>query len=560
MALAPLARGVVRPREEDSDDELPQHERQRLRVELDEAYARNTMPYYGRSRRYGRYKRRYKRKRGGGRSFNIAKLRWLVNPNNDGKRPWFNRRTRQWEARMSDTTRDDYGETWAAADRAQKMARLRDGYRGLGDYRDYLKYVPRAIGGAYGAYTGGLPGAARGWNLGAGVSKFIGWGDYQDASSSAYGPTVDNQLLPGGNAPISVNADPTNKTGDLFFTHTEFITNIYNTSTGFENRAFPLNPGMKETFPFLSQLAKNFTMYEFHGLIFEYRPTSGEFGSASNALGKIIMATDYDPDSPPFVTSQNMENYDYATSCKPSVGMRHGVETAPNQSATKMQYIRTIDGTRDKIFTDIGLFQIATDGLPTAGAGAIGELWVTYCVKLSRSQILPLEDNMVGCFRMAGLVHTTSPFSNYPIFETDTRIIMENHVGGSGVVLKEPDSMEFPESTTGGTYLIMFTANSTSNDHTMQYSMTSTHRIEHIHTFVNNSGTAYGSSFHAPVTGDTTTHHVNAFMVKILPQTSGNLPPSIKWALTLTGGTTDIYGTCIITRCSCEQENNVPLV
>lgn len=551
MALAPLARGVVREREEDSDDELPRHERQRLRVELDEAYARNQMPYYGRSRRYGRYRRRYKRKRGGGRSFNIAKLRWLVNPANDGKRPWFNRRTRQWEARMSNATRDDYGETWAAADRDQKMARLRDGYRGLGDYRDYLKYVPRAIGGAYGAYTGGLPGAARGWNLGAGVSKFIGWGDYHDASSSAYGPTVDNQLLPGGNPPISVNTDPTNKTGDLFFTHTEFITNIYNDSIGFQNRSFPLNPGMKETFPFLSQLAKNFTMYEFHGLIFEYRPTSGEFGSASNALGKIIMATDYDPDSSPFISSQNMENYDYATSCKPSVGMRHGVETAPNQSATKMQYIRTTETARDKIFTDIGLFQLATDGLPSTGVGAIGELWVTYCVKLSRSQILPLEDRNINCARWVGDFH----FGSFGPFGWN-RAISENSIGDAGLTITD-DTITFPETASGGTYmLIQYVMGAVSFDINTNVTASS-NRITQLNLFTDFSGVYNTYQAVAPTTTDTSTTYISIRIFKVEPDiTLTGSAPALQLTMAATPTSFPSRVNCIVTRCSCDPSMN----
>lgn len=287
--------------------------------------------------------------------------------------------------RGSDQNVAKYGPNYRDATHNQRLQRRADRFYGLGDYRDYAKYVPRGIGALYGGYTGGLAGAAKGWNTGAQVSKFVGWGDYQGGEPSSYGATVDNQLLPGGNAPITVNSDPSNKTGDLYFTHTEFIKNITSPGTEFDIASFPINPGLKESFPFLSQLARNFTMYELQGLIFEYRPTSGEFGSSNNALGKVIMATNYDPDDHEFLNSVNMENYDYATSCKPSVGMRHGVETAPNQMATKMQFVRTGETTRDKIFTDLGLFQIATEGIPNAGT--IGELWVTYNIKLSRAQI-----------------------------------------------------------------------------------------------------------------------------------------------------------------------------
>ena len=143
------------------------------------------------------------------------------------------------------------------------------------------------------------------------------------------------------------------------------------------------------TFPFLSQIAQNFVMYEFQGLIFEYRPTSGESGASNNSLGKVIMATSYDPDAPNFVNAVQMENYDYAMSTKPSCGQLHGVETANHQQFANMQYIRTGASTRDKIFTDVGTFQLATEGVPLGSSTSliIGELWVTYRVKLSRANI-----------------------------------------------------------------------------------------------------------------------------------------------------------------------------
>jgi hypothetical protein len=147
---------------------------------------------------------------------------------------------------------------------------------------------------------------------------------------------------------------------------------------------------MEQTFPFLSQLAQNFTLYEFQGLLFEYVPTSGEYGaSASNALGKVIMATQYDPDAPSFNSTIAMSNYDYAISVKPSECAVHGVENHPNQRPLGMQYVRSGTSTKDLAFTDIGNFQIATEGIAFAGAGTaiLGELWVTYKVKLSRANL-----------------------------------------------------------------------------------------------------------------------------------------------------------------------------
>lgn len=122
-----------------------------------------------------------------------------------------------------------------------------------------------------------------------------------------------------------------------------------------------------------------------------------------------------------------MENYDYAQSCKPSRGMVHAVETKNRQKATNMLYCRVGQTTRDKIFTDLGAFYIATQGIPVPTDGSavnLGELWVTYKVKLSRAQIFDsaglnnatLRDDFLARSTTATLVADTT---NYYISNAD---------------------------------------------------------------------------------------------------------------------------------------------
>jgi len=123
--------------------------------------------------------------------------------------------------------------------------------------------------------------------------------------------------------------------------------------------------------------------------MFQYKPLFSEnAGSAAN-LGKVIFCTQYDPDASDFITSIQMENYDYANSCKPADGLVHGVETDTSKQPLIQQYIRTGTTTRDKVFTDIGFLNVATEGIPLGSATSIiiGELWVTYRVKLSRAAL-----------------------------------------------------------------------------------------------------------------------------------------------------------------------------
>jgi len=287
-----------------------------------------------------------------------------------------------WIAKGSDQSKELYGGIPSAATYDQLQQRQINKYRGLGDYSDlwntYRKYVPRALGAAVGAYSGrSAQSTMAGWNAGGNFSKkYLGWGDYGSAST--------NQIMGGGNQ-LSVNADASNMSGDIYLSHREFIGNITVGSTGFENRTYPLNPGIKAVFPFLSQIAQNFTLYAFEGLIFEYVPLSGESSSASNSLGKVVLATDYDSEATGFRDINAMANYDYSNSAKPAVSIIHGVETDPSQRSVNMKYVRSGVVSRDKTFTDYGLFQCATQGVPDTGI--VGELWVAYRIRLSRANI-----------------------------------------------------------------------------------------------------------------------------------------------------------------------------
>lgn len=284
----------------------------------------------------------------------------------------------------------------------QIMNRRITGYRGEGDYRDWARWIPRGIGGALGAglgwTSGGLEGAwaggKQGWNTGARISKMFGWGDYA-------APVSGNQIItapppPDAATPVFVNAS--DATGDVWISHREFVSNVVVkvdeglATSKFDTKKFPLNPGLKATFPWLSSIAANFELYDFEGLLFQYVPNYGE--GNSNMLGKIIMATNYDPNAGDFTTAIQMQNYDYSNSCKPSVGMVHGVETHNSAQVVNNMYIRTEEVTRDKTFTDLGNFYIGYEGIPTAsgmpaGTGGeeviIGELWITYRIKLSRA-------------------------------------------------------------------------------------------------------------------------------------------------------------------------------
>ena len=354
-------------------------------------------------------RRKYKkRKYNRSKSVSTAQIRRIINSSlNKAPRPLAG--TTESIKRYGPSYRQVRGLAELGDDEAKAMYanRLRDGYYGRGGYfpawdsiKKYGRLASRGIGGALTAARVASQGAdaaalerawIRGSRKGGRVSRAIGLGDY-DVST--------NQIV--GGDPMSsqqnvhhIGMDSySDASGDIIYSNTEFVKNIYASvvsgTSPFHVESFALNPAMGATFPFLSQIAMNFELFEFMGLMFQYKPTSGEFGSNnSNALGKVVLATNYDPDASEFANSIVMENYDYACSTKPSSGCVHGVECAPSQRSTVQMYTRSGAGNKDKVFTDLGTFQLASEGIPSSVAQEvlIGELWVTYTVKLSRAKL-----------------------------------------------------------------------------------------------------------------------------------------------------------------------------
>lgn len=261
------------------------------------------------------------------------------------------------------------------------------------------------VGATIGALGGGLGGAISGGYLGKmdADENYHGNGDYMRRYD------VNRNQIAGGGPVISVNRAP-DYSGDIFITQTEFIGNLHATvdasagtaveSSPFRVESYDINPGMGKLFPFLSQIAQNYELYEWQGLMVKYTPNSGETSLSSNQLGKVILATNYDPTAPAFVNSIQMQNYDYANSSRPSGTIVHGIETERKRGSRNMMYTRTIvPNTKSLMDTDIGKLWVATEGVPIVSRNLevtsviLGELHVTYKVRLSRAKLF---QNILG--------------------------------------------------------------------------------------------------------------------------------------------------------------------
>lgn len=242
---------------------------------------------------------------------------------------------------------------------------------------------------SYGANLGGWLGSKAGEYLGGMAQRAIGGlvtglGDYQ----------VNKNVLINGNMPTVQNLS---SGGDVVISFQEYLGDIvtaaHDTTTShsspFKIDSYLINAANSKTFPFLSQIAANFEQFEFEGILFGYRTTSGEVvtNDTNNLqLGTVIMATQYDVADPIFGSKGEMLNYQFSTSIKPSQPAIHMIECAPNQTPVNLLYTGTAPTGTDPRLYNLGRFSIATQGFQGSEV-VIGELHVTYQVRLLKPKL-----------------------------------------------------------------------------------------------------------------------------------------------------------------------------
>ncbi len=125
--------------------------------------------------------------------------------------------------------------------------------------------------------NGGGNGRARNGQGGARAPR-KGDGDSQSAA-------VAYSKLQGSSRPEFLSVP---RSGDLRIRvrHREFVNDISG-NTSFGTVGYYINPGLRSSFPWLSNVANNFETYRFNKLCYEYRTAS-----ATSEIGKALLAVD----------------------------------------------------------------------------------------------------------------------------------------------------------------------------------------------------------------------------------------------------------------------------
>lgn len=205
------------------------------------------------------------------------------------------------------------------------------------------------------------------------ISTITGLGDYKVKFNSIVAPTQGPPAFMLGG-------------GCVCIAHREFLGVVSSPGSAFNITSYPLNPTAPVTFPWLSEIAYSFESFRFRGLVFEFKSTYGDAIASTNAaLGSVILATQYNTTAPPFTTQVQMENYQFATSTKPSISMIHPVECDPSQLPLEHLYTYSSSNS-DPRWLMPGTTYLATVGQQSAAT--IGELWVSYEIEFYQPKLL----------------------------------------------------------------------------------------------------------------------------------------------------------------------------
>jgi len=224
-------------------------------------------------------------------------------------------------------------------------------------------------------------------------------------------------------------------------------------STTFDNRSFRINPTDRNTFPWLNTIANQFDQWEPHGIVFEFISTSSSYNGTSQALGAVIMSTDYDPTDAPYTSKPQMENADYSCSTRPAENLMHGIECEPRERPTPILYTSSTTVP----FATLGNFQVATQGCSTAGV-TLGELWVSYDITFYKKQVFSLA-NTLFAYSSTGLSYSAGP-----ILGAQTSVTTNSGDFTYSVQVGVGSTITFPRNAVGLHFLVNLTLDGSVNE------------------------------------------------------------------------------------------------
>jgi len=280
------------------------------------------------------------------------------------------------------------------------------------------------------------------------VGKIVGSGDYV---------VHDNSLTRVGHRVLDSYDVPTFNNGarSVRVRHREYIGDVYSSATGntFDNASYSVNPGDPITFPWLSGIASQYDQWQPNGIVFAFKSTSSAYSGSTQALGTVIIASDYDTLDTAFGSKQEMENSEFAISCQSSQSMLHPIECNENERPTKLLYIRKGQATpSDSLkFYDLCSTQVATAGIPGTSVN-LGELWVSYDITFYKEQ---MGNGAYGSGILEYAMTNGTGIAAATPFGTSANRVVKT-ANNLSVTLSSTTLVSFPSKLSTGNYLVIY--------------------------------------------------------------------------------------------------------
>jgi len=225
-------------------------------------------------------------------------------------------------------------------------------------------------------------------------------------------------------------------------THRERIGTVLG-SVAFTTTRYQVNPGMVESFPWLSAIANRFESYDFESLDFVYKTKT-----ATTALGDVVMVMDYDASDSAPETSIQAESYQSFIDGAPWQNLRMRCLRS-DLAKFKQRFVRdaaVASGSDVKLY-DVGNFFICTEN--QASAALVGYLYVEYRVRLFTPQLRSTDFYISGGY-IDGLTATTAanPMGTSAAVDADARGISCNATTGV-ITIQNPGEYSVSLSMTG---------------------------------------------------------------------------------------------------------------
>jgi len=279
---------------------------------------------------------------------------------------------------------------------------------------------------------------------GGAIASIRGAGDYTVHSNSislSSKVAADTDLVPSFRG----------KMRETRIQHREYLGDVISSATSgaFSNTMYRINPGIVTSFPWLSVIAQNFDQWKPNGIVVCFKSTSSVYNGSSQALGTVIIASDYDLTDAAYSSKIEMENSEFAVSAKSSDNILHPIECAIGERQVKVLKCRGVTTPSDNLqWYDLCNLQVATQGI-TGSSVNLGELWVTYDISFYKEQ---LYGNLFGnsILQMDSSATTGITTSNY--FGTDNSIATTSTL----VCTLGTNTITFPSNLSAGSFLISY--------------------------------------------------------------------------------------------------------